>query len=830
MERYENILGKHLAAIIDRYPEKPAYIIKGVATSYSEMHTMARHIASGIIAARGTGNEEQRGTTTASSCAVPYRIGISLPKNSHYVSCIMAVMLLHCSYVPIDIFTPVERKQSIIEDADIKFIIDESNIDALLTHPILNVLPDLSSPEFSEAYIIYTSGTTGKPKGVSISYEALCSFVTIISQPDRLNISCNSRVLQFASINFDASVLEIFPALYNGATLIIATEEERLDTHLLYELMVNEHVTYTLLPPSLLAVFPSYNFPDMDTLSIGGEAAPRKITEQIVGKYSYRFVNAYGPTENTVVTTTHVFRNADDYRCIGTTLPGIKRMVVDNEGNMVKRGNVGELIVGGKQLTNCYWKRRENNAASFTTIHDVQTGESWRGYHTGDLVSENEDGTFMYHGRIDSQVKLHGFRIELQEIITRIESHPRVLRAACYTENLGNDKYLTAYVQTIDGNENLDDVKQYAKEFMPPYMMPTFWNHVNSFSLTLNGKIDRSTLCNNAWRNTCNNSRTPRNNEQILINVVKSLLGTEDVNMDADLIEDIGLTSLQIMQIPPMIEDTGLKVTVDDIYTHRTISKIVSNHLYRLSFWYSDPSLHPERKVLVFFCGHPYFGYFSDFLPSLADRYNIFVIESYHSILHFEVWTTPELVKLYEMLVTPIHAEYDVAGYIGYCMGGEHALFVAYNLFTDPSADSSIRQNIRLPHVVVLDGEVLRDKDPSHFIPMRWPALTEKQNDIRQEMDTTLIATYPDDHIYHGSVTSFLSNKFADQWTVTPEEMNNISSEAMEAVHHHFTINPQKWAKAYPQATIKMVDADHFSFMHDPATINLVAEYIKKEI
>lgn len=827
MQNYEKLLSEHLVEIACKYPDKPAYIISDAITTYSEMYLMAQHIASGIVAALAEDGDhhESKGNNIC-------RIGISLPKNTHYISCIFATTMLHCSYVPIDVFTPIERKRDIIDDAGIRFMIDESNIDTLISSPIMEHLPDLSIPEYSEAYIIYTSGTTGRPKGVSISYKALYSFLPVISLPDRFNYTCSSRILQFASISFDASVMEIFPSLFNGATLIVATEEERLDSKRLYELMIRQHVTFVFLSPSLVTVLPSYDFPDLDTMTVGGEAMPPGIPQQIVGKHGYRLLNVYGPTENTAITTSHEILDANDYHNIGTTLPGIRRIVIDTDGKQVERGTVGELIVGGPQLATCYWNRPENNAAAFEQFRDEVTGEEWRGYHTGDLVSENEDGSFNYQGRIGSQVKLHSFRIELQEIVTRIEAHPRVCRAYCRLEKLGNDKYLVAYVQTTDGNADFNDIKEYARRYMPPYMIPTFWNHVDTFTLNINGKIDKATLVNHAWQLTHQNTREATNSEQILINVVNELLATDDINIDADLITEVGLTSLQIMQIPSLVENTGMKVTVEDIYTHRTISKIAGNHLYRLSFWYTDPEEHPERPVIIYFCGHPHFGYFNDILPLLAKTYNIFIVESFHFILHFSVWTTPELIKLYELLIAPIHEQYNVVGYCGYCIGGEQALCVAYNLFTNPSPDSTVHKKpgIKLPHVVVFDGEVLRDKEPSHFIPVRWPSLTEKQNDIRQEMDITLISTYPDENVYHGPVTAFLSDKFADQWTVTPEEMDLLSEECIEANRYQFNINPQKWAKTYPHATVKIVDADHFTFMHDPTLIKLLIDYINEHI
>lgn len=792
---------------IQNNPEKTAYIINNVRTSYADMGDMAHHIASGLAENIGP---------VGNNLPHPIRVAINLPRDSHYVSCIVATMLLHCSYIPIDVKIPSKRKKYMVEDAQVSFIIDESNIHNLLNAKVSSDLPDYSQP-LSEAYMIYTSGTTGVPKGVSIPYSALCSYLQTVSQPDYANISANSVVLQFASIGFDASIFEIMSPLYYGATMVIAQEEERYNCTKLYNLINDQHVTFCVIPPSLVPILPDVDFPGLDAMGVGGELTSRSAIKRVLERGHYRLINVYGPTECTVVSTIHEYKSEDEWKLIGKPLPGLTCYVVNDEGELVSPGEEGELLIGGGQVANGYWNRHDLTEKAFRNNPFSHDGTASRIYYTGDRVILNENGNLEFIGRMDSQVKLHGYRIEIGDIVSRIEYIERVEKAVVRVETLGNDKYLVAYVSTKDGNPDLSDIKNHLKQNLPDYMIPSYWNCVEKFALTLNGKIDTTQLNNGAWKKHHSNVTALNENEKILAKEVASIIGVDDVNVDIDIIDELGLTSLQIMRIPQDLEPCGFKVTVDDIYTHRTIRRIADNHLYRLSFWYNNPDEHPERQVMIFFTGHPHFGYCEELCKQFTDKYNIFVIESFHSILNFMNITTPELIGIYKLLVKPVEEKYDVAVYIGYCLGGEQALLVAHDLHNETT---------KKPLVTIIDGEVKREKNTKHIIHLTWPTFTESQNARRCLIDDTLQITYPENVIYNGPVISFVCSEFDEQQTMTPEEQKNVPAHIMDYYRYRFRLSASLWREEYPHADVIMIDGSHFTCMHKPSCLKTVSDCI----
>ena len=808
MKSYYDSLVRKIATNIAQTPDKTAYRINRQATTFAEMDQMASSIATAIVKALPTDAETRER---------PIRIGILLPRDTHFISCIWACVKLGCAYVPIDIATPHERLNFILGDSEMDFLINAGNLPDLIKTPARTTLPCFHK-EMSEAYLIYTSGTTGNPKGVSQTYRTITNYMQRAVQPDDFHVTDHSIVLQFASINFDVSVMEIFVSLYAGATCVIALVDDKHDVKKLYHLLKSEKVTFCYLPPSLLAMFPDFNLPDLETLSAGGEAIPHSLIQKIVGHYPFRFVNGYGPTES-FYATTYVIPDEQHWRCIGKPVPGVVGYVVDKQLKPVSPGEQGELLLGGNQLCNGYWKRPDLNEKLFFSNPFEETREAApRLYHTGDIVTLNDDGSYDYIGRMDSQVKLRGYRIELEEITTCLEHHPRVRRAFTRIEQLGKEQQLVVYVSTEDHNSDLSDIQAYAKLHLPPYMMPVFWNHVDSFGLNINGKIEKSLLKNKAWIVSMPNKDPLSNFQRILMNEVARILGVESVNIDLDLIDEVGLTSLQIMQVPADLDSSGFTCTVDEIYRYRTIRRIADNHLYRISWWYNDPAEHPERPVIIFICGYPHFAYNEDLVQQFVDKYNVFVIEGFHNIFCFELdITTPLLVEIYKLIVKPVLEQYRVVAYMGYCMGGEQALVVAHDLHNDSD---------HKPHVIIVDGEIRRDKDPDHYIALRWPVFTDEQNEMRRQLDVTLFATFPDEKIYNGPVASFLCRYFDEQQAWTAEEQKEIPEYKMDIYRQRFRDMADIWRSDYPNADIITIEGSHYTCMHNPECLKTVSDYV----
>ena len=227
MDNYRELLAKQIEGIIASHRDKVAYCLGDREVTYAQLDEMASHIASGVA---------RKVQQSSAPDDVPVRIGISLGRGDHFVPCILAAVKLGCSYVPIDVVTPQERIDFISQDANLAVLITADNLPEFMESPLMDTLP-LLSRGVSEAYMIYTSGTTGQPKGVSQPYRTLYSYMLTVCLPDNFNISEKSVVLQFASINFDVSVLEIFSSLFYGGTLVIAQEEEKHNPLLVHRLM-----------------------------------------------------------------------------------------------------------------------------------------------------------------------------------------------------------------------------------------------------------------------------------------------------------------------------------------------------------------------------------------------------------------------------------------------------------------------------------------------------------------------------------------------------------------------------------------------------------------
>ena len=807
MDIYFEKLARRLESIIESHKDKVAYVMGDKEVTYAQMDEMACHIASGV--ARIVENSE-------ATSDIPVRIGISLARNEHYVPCILAAVKLGCSYVPIDVETPKERRDFISKDAGLSVLITYNNIDSLLASPLMDELPVLSRG-VSEAYMIYTSGTTGQPKGVSQSYRTLYSYMQTVCLPDNFNISEKSVILQFASISFDVSVLEIFASLYYGGTLVIAQAEEKHNPLLVYKLMKEKGITYTFMPPSLLAVFPDYDFPAMDTLSAGGEAIPHSLTSKIAGKYPYRFVNGYGPTES-IVTTTHEIQDADDWQNIGKPVPGVVCYVADEQGKRVAPGEQGELLIGGMQLTNGYWNRPDLNAKMFfdnpyETVHDGI--DVPRLYHSGDLVTLNEDGSFNYIGRKDSQIKLHGYRIELGEICTQIEKQDGVLRAFVRLEEVGTEKYIVAYVRTADGIDNLNEIKRNIARNLPEYMLPTFWNQVDDFKLNINGKIDQSTLVNKAVDPVITNDTPITPHEELLMQATAGLIGLPSINVNADLLYDVGITSLHIMQLTVQMGMSGFHLTVNDFYTLRTIRKIMAAEKHPNAFWYGDSGDDPQKPVIIVVSGFTSFSFiFEDWARRLSHKYAIFAIESYHTVMEDRLTDMNGLIDVYEGYVRDVVKTRNVVAITGFCAGGEQALVLAMRLYN---------QDAHKPHVVVLDGELDRDMDLQRKMRAAYyfPFYNEERNNRRADLDFSLLGSMPEE-TYNGPVTAIIAGIYTEESAVSGTEK---SPEVRQREKDEFFTNEQRWKNRYPNCEVIHHAANHNQFLITRESKDFIVDY-----
>ena len=440
------------------------------------------------------------------------RVGICLDRSVEMVVSLLAVLKAGAAYVPLDPAYPKERLDYMIKDAGIKVILSNSqlsdklpltNADLILLNkewiPI-NFLPDtpprVSVEPENLAYIIYTSGSTGKPKGVLLQHRGLCNLTH--AQITDFQVRPDSRVLQFASFSFDASVSEIFMALHSGASLYLAKRETLMSPTKLAQLFRDEKITVVTLPPSMLALLSPEEVPGLETIVSAGE--PCSIEMAALWSHGRRFVNAYGPTESTVGVSSYAVESVSPDRKsipIGRPISNTKLYILDQKLNPVPVGVAGELCISSIGLARGYNNRPDLTAEKFLP-NPFSTEPGARMYRTGDLAAFLSDGNIEFLGRIDDQVKVRGFRIELGEIEQVLAQHEAVRDAVVIARNTGGSQtanQLIAYViRDEDVQISVANLRSYLAAKMPEYMVPNTFMFLDKFPLTPNGKVDRKRL------------------------------------------------------------------------------------------------------------------------------------------------------------------------------------------------------------------------------------------------------------------------------------------------------------------------------------------------
>ncbi|WP_375772564.1 non-ribosomal peptide synthase/polyketide synthase [Archangium gephyra] len=433
-------------------------------------------------------------------------VGLCLERTPELVVAILAILKAGGAWLPMDPTLPAERLGFMLRDARPPVLITQEHLadelpvqsellvcldaewDAIATHPVrapgVRVLPE------NLAYVIYTSGSTGQPKGTLLHHRGLCN--TARRTIEAMRLRPGSRVLQFASIGFDASVWEMLPTLMAGGQLHLGSRDELMPGAPLRHVLQQRAITAATLTPSVLAQLEPQGLEALETITSAGEAC----TSELVARWKpgRRFINAYGPTETTICATLDTEVEARRIT-IGRPFQNVRAYVLDASLRPVPAGVPGELCIGGVGLARGYLGRPELTAERFIPDpFSAEPGE--RLYRTGDKVRWLADGHLEYLGRIDFQVKLNGFRIELGEVESVLTSHASVREAVVVLHDGGNDnKRLVAYVVPEEGQSVETGVlRTFAGTRLPAYMVPSAIVMLPALPLTSSGKVDRKAL------------------------------------------------------------------------------------------------------------------------------------------------------------------------------------------------------------------------------------------------------------------------------------------------------------------------------------------------
>jgi amino acid adenylation domain-containing protein len=562
-----------VAAQAQRTPDALAVVQGAEQVTYHALEDRAARLASALLA-RGVGKESL--------------VGLCVARSIDMVVGVLGVMKAGAAYVPLDPKYPRERLRWMLEDAQPSVVVTEKRAaeelaDFLEGRPTLLFedaksaplapLADVVGPA-NAAYVIYTSGSTGKPKGVVVEHGGACNLVHALHEA--YDIRTDSRVLQFASLSFDAAVEEIFKTLTVGASLHLAGRDEVPIGDELERIFKESRITNATLPPSVLAGLSPEGYEGLRTLVTAGESCPSQVAARWRGVC--RLVNAYGPTEATVCATYAEMSEDKSARNIGRPLPNKRVYVLGKRLEPVPVGVAGEVYLGGAGVARGYLRRPELTAERFIPDpYGSQPGA--RLYKTGDLARWRHDGTLEFLGRADEQIKVRGFRIEPGEIESALLREGSFTQAVVVKrEEQAGDARLVAYVTPEVSDDVLKEVRGRLRELLPEYMVPSAIVALESLPLTPSGKIDVKNLpapeAAAARAQKFVEPSTPVERE--IAQIWREILGVERVGLHDDFF-DLGGHSLLLTQVIARLRDQfGVEITLRALFDAPTLYELTA--------------------------------------------------------------------------------------------------------------------------------------------------------------------------------------------------------------------------------------------------------------
>ncbi|KAJ9404992.1 hypothetical protein DTO045G8_7318 [Paecilomyces variotii] len=545
---------------------------------------------------------------------------------------LMGVLMAGGAFVPLDPGHPIRRHIEILEELEAEIMIcsplyssryrklvkrcievDGSTITSH-SNPNTSVTHQARVCGSNVAYVIFTSGTTGRAKGIIVEHRAFAS--SSVAFAPVLSINYTSRVLQFASLSFDAAIMEIFTTLISGGCICVPNEEQRLTD--ISGAIQDLRVSWALLTPSVAKIIDPATVPCLKVLVCGGEA----MTSDVITRWGdfVKLINAYGPTEAAVVSTVNATVTPESSsHCIGRGIASTTTWIlsISDQDRLAPLGAIGELALSGPALARGYLRDPATTAVSF--IENSSWTQSLAGnlkspgriYKTGDLVRYNADGSLEYIGRKDNQVKVHGQRIDLGEIECRIISDQRVHQAIVLLPKKGHCRGRIVVVLTLDGFDSttqaiagsscellrktclkralpqIEGLRSFLGERLPPYMLPHVWVALENMPMLVSGKLDRkgvSKFIEDMSEDTYNlitntnlkeSSKEMTRNEELLGHICAQVLNLPSGNIDLNKsFLNLGGDSISAMSVMAQARKQSLRLTLHSILQCESISKL----------------------------------------------------------------------------------------------------------------------------------------------------------------------------------------------------------------------------------------------------------------
>ncbi|BCX65518.1 non-ribosomal peptide synthetase [Pseudomonas izuensis] len=471
-----------------QFAGRPALNVAGSALDYRQLHALSRAV-------------QQRLQPLLDQHDGPRVVGICLPKCSALYAGILAILGSGAVYLPLEPSHPLQRQQYILSDAGAVLLLhdgqhplaaqmpslDISAIDAEALNPdqpLMRHRPDLDAP----CMALYTSGTTGHPKGVLLSQANLAHFTAWYV--DYVQLTEQSRALQFSSLSFDSSLIDIFPTLLQGAELIVPSEDQRRDPLQLVDLIRHQRLSHAFLPPALLSVLPLEQLCNLDHVMTGGDVCEPWVIEQLTRQG--QLYNLYGPTEATVLITARQLQAGDHNRTLGGPIANSQVLILDEEKQPVIEQTVGELFIVGPGVCLGYLNNPQQTAERYLQL-TLPDGQSLRAYRTGDMAKWTTGGIELC-GRRDNQVKIRGFRVEPEEIERCLRDSQLYGQVAVVIDSQRRILAFLAQPRENRPGAAREALKAHALHYLPDYMQPGAWTELASMPYASSGKVDRKAL------------------------------------------------------------------------------------------------------------------------------------------------------------------------------------------------------------------------------------------------------------------------------------------------------------------------------------------------
>lgn len=596
---------------VEKTPNAVAVVFEGQQLTYRELNHKANQLAHHLIA-QGIGPE--------------VLVGICVERSIEMIVGLLGIFKAGGAYLPLDPSYPQERLNYMLSDSQVSVLLTQQRlVEKLPEHQAQifcldadwNLICESSAENPNSgvraanlAYVIYTSGSTGQPKGVLIPYQGLLNLV--FWHQRTFEITAADRATQLAGMAFDASVWEIWPYLSAGASIYLGPPNILGSLHDLRDWLISQQITICFVPTPLVEGLLTLEWNErcaVRMLLTGGDTLHHYPSTVI----PFGLVNNYGPTENTVVTTSCLItpnQQQDVLPVIGRPISNTQVYILDRHLQLVPIGLPGEIHIGGNSLARGYLNRPELTQERF--IPNIFSDDaSSRLYKTGDLARYLPDGNIEYIGRIDNQVKIRGFRIELGEIEALLAQHSGIRELAVIARaDISGDKRLVAYVVPQHERPQIGELRSFLQEHLPSYMVPNFFMFLDTLPLTANGKIDRRTLPAPDLSNQESGEifvAARDDLEQELTEIWELVLNVKPIGIQ-DNFFDLGGHSLLAVRLFSQIEQTfGKNLPLATLFRAPTIEQLASflrQDKPADELWGSLVPLQTEGSKQPLFCIH----------------------------------------------------------------------------------------------------------------------------------------------------------------------------------------------------------------------------------